>query len=633
MSSDTDPQFGWQDAHPVSERFDDVYYNRANGLAETRYVFLEGCQIPEVLSGTPRPVIGELGFGTGLNAAATFHVWNQARAHNKVTPEGYLHYISVEGFPLTRDQVAAALGPWRTEVPEVDWILDIYPQTTPNPGFQRFWLPEHRVCLTLLIGDALEMLSELHAHMDAWYLDGFSPAKNPGMWSPEIMGHVARLSRPGAKAATFTAAGHVRRGLAAAGFSVERRAGFAGKRHMTIAERDQTSAPVSDPRPAWLRFSEAPPKRFQPTIVGAGIAGACVARSLLDRGITPKVIEAEHHVAAGASGNAAGLVKAKLEVSPTPGALWQQRAFDYAARTYTRWPSVTEWSGCLDVHIKDQDTKRARKLAASDHIPEGYVKNLSQDTATTETGLSLTNGGSFQPFAGWVSPPALIAHLFEGAQVTLGHSTHEVDTSTPTIWCAGWQSWHQQDISDALSMAPRKGQITTGRVPSDVTLKMPLSGSHYIIPQKATTWVIGATFDPVSNNEDALKPIDEADQRNAQVLTDFIQSPVEWEVIDHRVSVRATTPDHLPYAGPVPDGPWSRAAYAEIHLGKKALPLPDLQPLDHLWILSGLGSRGLTTAPLAAELVVSQLLGDPWPVAISEAQRLAPIRDIIRNLK
>jgi tRNA U34 5-methylaminomethyl-2-thiouridine-forming methyltransferase MnmC len=215
-SHDQTPEIDWRDdAVPVSRRFDDPYFSLAGGLDETRHVFLAGNGLPGRFCDGFH--IAELGFGTGLNLLATL------LAH---TGAGHLHYTSFEAFPMTAPDIARAL----TAFPEVAGLAS---------SFLRQWeagattLSFPGLTATILIGDARQTLPAWEGQADAWFLDGFSPAKNPQLWSPELMAEVARHTAPGGTFATYTAAGHVRRALAAAGFTVTRQPGFGRKRHMT----------------------------------------------------------------------------------------------------------------------------------------------------------------------------------------------------------------------------------------------------------------------------------------------------------------------------------------------------------------------------------------------------------------
>ena len=212
----TPPKSGldWRDGViPVSTRFDDPYFSLNDGLSETRHVFLAGNDLPARL--TPGFHVAELGFGTGLNLLALAMI--------TATP---IRFTSFEAFPLPAADIARALD----HFPEARAIADPFLAAW-QAGETSFSLGQ--ISARIIIGDARETLAAWDGRADAWFLDGFSPAKNPELWSPEVMAEVARHTAPGGTFATYTAAGHVRRSLAEAGFQVERRAGHGKKRHMT----------------------------------------------------------------------------------------------------------------------------------------------------------------------------------------------------------------------------------------------------------------------------------------------------------------------------------------------------------------------------------------------------------------
>ncbi len=211
------PDLDWRDqAIPVSRRFDDPYFSLAGGLEETRHVFLTGNRLPERLRDGFR--IAELGFGTGLNLLATL------LAHRG---DGHLFFTSFEAFPMPAGDIARALAAFPETAPFAPAFLDQWAS-----GARRLRFP--KLTAEIIVGDARETLPGWTGRADAWFLDGFSPAKNPELWSDDLMAEVARHTAPGGTFATYTAAGHVRRALADAGFTVTRTAGFGRKRHMSV---------------------------------------------------------------------------------------------------------------------------------------------------------------------------------------------------------------------------------------------------------------------------------------------------------------------------------------------------------------------------------------------------------------
>lgn len=220
--TDADAQdLHWENGVPVSGRFDDPFYSREDGLAETRHVFLEGCRICD--RARDGFSVAELGFGTGLNFCATLTLWQA------VAPAGArLNYTAFELYPMRATDLGRALSVW----PELDAArAALVAGWKPEGGVMRFG----GVDLTLVTGDARETVPHWPGRADAWYLDGFAPARNPQMWEAPLLAAMGQASAPDAIAATYSVAGAVRRGLEAAGFTLERLPGYGRKREMLRA--------------------------------------------------------------------------------------------------------------------------------------------------------------------------------------------------------------------------------------------------------------------------------------------------------------------------------------------------------------------------------------------------------------
>lgn len=212
---------------PKSKQFDDVYFSVEDGLAESRFVFLERNNLPDGWRGKDQFVICETGFGTGLNFLSAWKLFDET-----TSPQQRLDFISFEKYPLKVTEIEEYLAHWKGEFGDrLQVLLGNYPPLI--PGFHNIILNE-KITLTLIFDDVNDAIPDLDAAVDAWFLDGFKPATNPGMWSEILFENMARLSHPGTRFSTFTAAGLVRRGLSAAGFDVEKVRGFGRKRDMTV---------------------------------------------------------------------------------------------------------------------------------------------------------------------------------------------------------------------------------------------------------------------------------------------------------------------------------------------------------------------------------------------------------------
>ena len=545
------------DGPPRSRLYDDLYYSRDDGLAETRAVFLAGCGLPQRWQGRRRFTVAELGFGTGLNVLALLDLWRAARPAG-----GHLSIFSVEAHPIVAAEAAAALAAW----PE---LADLAARMTARwpgrrPGFHRIDLPELAATLDVAVMPASDALAAWSGPADAWFLDGFAPAKNPAMWTDALMRQVAERSAPGALAATYTVAGQVRRALGLAGFTVERRPGFGRKRERLVATL-----------PGESKSPEAPTV----AIVGAGIAGASLARAFASLGVTADVFEAAG-VGAGASGNPAAVVTPRLDAGLGPGAQLYVQAFERAVRLYGELQGAVITRGALQLRIEERDPARFAKIAASDLFEPGSLAELDADAASAALG---------EP-----APPAL---RFDAAVVIEPHRVLDADgqpLAHADIVCLAAGAGLAALWPDA-PLTPVRGQV---------------SWAEGVAPPPAVSWggyaattpggaMFGATHDR-GDASDGWRLED--DRRNLAEVAGrlpVLAARLAAADIRGRASVRATVPDNLPLAGPL---------------------------ADKLFVLGALGGRGFTLAPLLAEHIAALALGAPSPLPAPVAALLNPGR-------
>ncbi len=226
---DTPHELDWDESgQPRSVPFGDQFYSREDGRAECAHVFIAGNGLPSRWMTTTRFHIAELGFGTGLNFVETWRQWIATRQ-----PGQHLNFTSFEAWPMAAEDMARALSRWPDLAPLTDAFIAMWRQSGPDNDIE----PDSQTTLKVVQGQSLETVCLWNESAGAWYLDGFSPARNPDMWSAELMQAVYGHTRPGGTFATYAAAGWVRRNLAAAGFTVERRPGFGSKREMLCGVR------------------------------------------------------------------------------------------------------------------------------------------------------------------------------------------------------------------------------------------------------------------------------------------------------------------------------------------------------------------------------------------------------------
>ncbi|MFP5405144.1 MAG: tRNA (5-methylaminomethyl-2-thiouridine)(34)-methyltransferase MnmD, partial [Gammaproteobacteria bacterium] len=286
---------------PFDRLYGDRFHSGAGAWEQAEAVFLAGCRVRERWSGRERFTVLELGFGLGVNFLATLRAWRADPARSRS-----LHFVSVEAHPLSREDLARALRAVGAEGSDAAALPDRWPLAL--PGLHRLDFEGGAVTLTLAFGDADRMVPQLALGADAIYLDGFAPARNPAMWQPGLIRALARRARPGARLATWSAAGEVRRLLAATGFEVTRVAGFGGKRHRIEA--------VWAPRWRTWPAPEEPPalSERRVLVIGAGLAGAAVAAGFTRRGFEVEVLD--RGSAPGGQGSAQPLCAEHPHLSP-----------------------------------------------------------------------------------------------------------------------------------------------------------------------------------------------------------------------------------------------------------------------------------------------------------------------------
>jgi tRNA 5-methylaminomethyl-2-thiouridine biosynthesis bifunctional protein len=579
--SETPSPLLWQDGQPRSRLFGDIYYSLEDGLSETRTVFLEGCGLPGAWAGRRRFSVAELGFGTGLNIAALLDLWSRTRPAG-----GHLHIFSVEAYPLPRDEAAAALGAWPEIGEAAEALLDRWPGK--RRGFHRLDLPEFSAVLDLAIMDVAVALEAWSGAADAWFLDGFSPALNPDMWREDILGLVGARSAPGAVAATFTVAGAVRRGLAAAGFDVAKRPGHGRKRERLEARMPGPPTPTRDPRVL---------------IVGGGIAGASLARAFAALGAPARVVRDGAEVMA--SGNRAALVAPAVDAGGGARAAFYAQALARAAALYDATPGAVVAEGAVQLEAARRDTARFDAVAGQDLFEPGAVSRLSAGEAARQLGEAVAPGALMLRGARVVAPKTVLAAWLpeavagrvvglgrEGAawRATLADGTAiEADV---VVLAGGWGS---AALAPDLSLQPVRGQATY--CPVETAVVASASGA-YAIPSPGGV-LFGATHDREDVAVDVRVSDDERNRTTLRVMRPALAAALAGRPAEGRASIRATTPDRMPIAGEMAPG---------------------------LFVLTGLGSRGFTTAPLLAEHVAALVLGAPSPLPTDGSALVAPAR-------
>ncbi|MEM6556268.1 MAG: tRNA (5-methylaminomethyl-2-thiouridine)(34)-methyltransferase MnmD [Pseudomonadota bacterium] len=600
------PDLQWrQDGTPVDPRVDDVYYSVEDGLAETRAVFLTGCGLPEVWISRSNTIIAELGFGTGLNFLATWQLWQQTR------PKGaWLNFVSFEGYPLDGEDIERALKPWPELAPLAEKLCARWPSRA--KGVRQIIWPEDGIILTLHIGLIEQTLPQARFEADAWFLDGFSPAKNPAMWHEALWPHLAARSRPGARAATFTVAGAVRRGLANAGFTVEKKPGHGRKRERLEA------CYQPDAHPKMIASSSDP----KIAIIGAGIAGACLAAALTARGARVSVFDQTAGLAEGTSGNPLALVMPRLDAADTVQARLLVDAYLHAQAFYEGRPGVSRTE---TVHRPWDEAERVR-----------FQKVLADPPLSLDQLEALPNGGLFHKRSLVIEPALLLPDLLRGIDVNWATRT-VLDPDAKTVNGEAYDvvllanGWEMQDQVPELGLVGRLGQIEWLTSDIEAPASAIAAGPYAIAAGRTRLW--GATFEHHRGGEPQISVAAQAENRRSlEQLAPYWSQEAEKQVPISRAGIRATTTDRLPVIGAWPD---TDALSSDRHPLERAAWRIEDDKYDKvgLYLAGGFGSRGFTWAPWAASILRARIFDDPIPARADALQAVVPNRHFLRGMK
>lgn len=647
---------------PYAPLFGDVYFSKEHGFLESMAVFIEGNDLVTRFQTMPKGehalfVIGELGFGTGLNVLLA---WQLFLAH--APADAKLVILTTEKHPLRLADLKTCLDLWPQLRREAALLLDAYPVLTPGTHVLHF--EDGRVNVHLMLGDAEAMLesrlcsgdptlenSLQTTRIDAWFLDGFAPSKNQALWSPTLFEILALLSYEKTTLATFSVAGEVRRGLEKVGFIVEKKTGFGGKRHRLQGYLKSTHM-VSQVKAftPWVVAKKHKLEERRAIVVGAGLAGCYTAHALASYGFKVTVLDSQAEWALGASGNPQMVLFPNLSGHNSPLTSWMLHAFLFAARQYKTWLKHGvirgELEGILQLNVHKKSGAHHDALREwLTYYPElGELVNAKQTSALA--GISVNAEALFVPFAGWLDSQVLCDFLMTSPGIDWHPNTsvndliyennrwHVSGYQAQTLILAngmGAASYEQtRALSSVLSLVPGQMSAVTA-TQSSRHLKRPLCGVGHVIPFKNDIHWFGASYS-MEQPDDLLEAANNAD--NLQRLHNF-PVDVAWSdhVLKHWTGIRVRTRDHLPIVGPVPNEVSFYERFKDLAKdGRRFVPEPGVyQP--GLYVCSGFGSRGLTSIPLAAEYLVSIISGIPSPLSRKEQESISPTRFLIKTIK
>ncbi|GAB3364586.1 MULTISPECIES: bifunctional tRNA (5-methylaminomethyl-2-thiouridine)(34)-methyltransferase MnmC2/FAD-dependent 5-carboxymethylaminomethyl-2-thiouridine(34) oxidoreductase MnmC1 [Giesbergeria] len=631
------------DGTPYSPRFGDRYHSEQGmGLAQARGVFLQGCGLPEEWAGQAQWRILETGFGFGLNFLVTWAAWRADPQRPTL-----LHFVSLEAWPVAADDLlrVARTHPELAELAQAlaaqYWGL--------LPGVHRLAFDGGRVLLTLCIGDAPTLLRAPEWTVDAVYLDGFSPACNPELWSLQTLKAIARCCRRGTRLATWTVARSVRDALTQCGFTVAKVPGIPPKRHNVQATFDPRWEPRKA-RPAQPTV-EAPAHCL---VIGGGLAGAAVASSLARRGWQVQVLDGAEAPAAGASGLPAGLFCP--HISPDDSVISRLSRSGIRVllgQAQNLLQAGVDWqpNGVLEHRVEG-------RLGLPPQWHDGPGIDWSQAAAADllrAAGLPPDATACWHAKAGWIRPARLVSALL--AQPGIAWRGGATVARLHGVELEGRIQWQALDAqAQVLAQAPRvvlaagfasralsgehlplqalRGQISWGVQDAALDAALPpfpVNGegnlvTHIPLDDGGRAWYLGSTFE---RGIHTLPPTPaervQAHAANRQRLSGLLPGVLPaleqalapaWEAgvepplalppvpaVQSWAAVRCAAPDRLPIVGPL-----------------------DSAALPGLWACTAMGARGLTLALLCAEVLAARWHGEPLPLEAKLAQALAAER-------
>ena len=649
-----DPRLDWsEDEQPFSAKFGDVYFSTFGGLEESTYVFINGIDAPKCWEDKDSFVIGEIGFGVGLNFLNTWHQWRStAPKHSQ------LYYVSIEGYPVQKEDIVRAIA--RFPVLQ-NGMLELTQKLPPiHHGFHSIHLDQNRVHLLLILGPVQAMLSSLIANIDAWYLDGFAPKKNPVMWSSQVIKEIARLSHAGTKFSTFTASGAVRRDLESFGFKVDKRPGFGNKRECLYGAfsgntSDTGLLPYFELMPPLSRFSRV-------AIIGGGIAGAALAKALKGKCSKLTIYEQNKGEALEASGNPLALVQPKLSDPRVCFSRFQTDAYLKAIRNFEEIEGAFVGErGMISFGRDNYFLDRSIKWVEERILPKEFALRLDASDINDISGVNINSEGIFHSQGGSINPKIVCKELLsstecrfnvrvadlrqeEGEWLLLSKNNIELGRADAVILANGINICESNKWSES-HISAKRGQISFVRpTEASYALKRPISYGGYATPilkrNSGAFHILGSTYDEAQLHKESWRKIKRASGvKNLGLLSKReigLETIFGKNIIGGRSAIRSTTSDRFPIVGSLFSDHQFRIAYDGVQYGKKNnfyKKASTINRLKGIFVFGGFGSNGFTLAMHTAELLVAQMFGHPVPADRRIIEGSNPSRFIIRKMK
>lgn len=651
-------KISWKGNVPYSIEYQDIYFSVQSGIEQSNYVFVSGNQLIErwkalPTNGCEQFCIAETGFGSGLNFLLAWSLWE------KYAPKSaQFHFITCEKHPLSREDLKQCVSLW----PELDiyasQLINSYPVLT--PGYHHLIFSNGRVRLTIMLGEAVDCYEQLlHCGdsklesmlrarcIDAWFLDGFSPSKNESMWSDSLFSIIAMLSKQGTTLATYTVAAPVKARLVNNGFTVEKKKGFAGKRHMLTAQ-------LNNMVPLKLKKLSTPwhvarCQKFQEKkaiVIGGGLAGCFTAYALANRGWKITLFDELDQLGMGASGNVRAVLFPKISAFRSPFTQLMLSSFLFSSQFYQQYLSDSEFAhlnGALLLDGSEKEANAQHSLQEWLNVYPELARFINSQEASHLTGVPITQSGLFIPFSGWLDSTLLCNKLAntEGISIVLNSVVEHIEFENeywivnghraPTLIIANGYKLNRFKETQHLPVKPIRGQMSIIRSNEETqSLKIPLCGDGHVLPQIDGHHYFGATYEL---NVDKNCSLQEDDLINHSKLK-ALPTALNWSesIVGHWSGVRGSTPDYLPLVGPLPIAHLFLSRFSGLENNAKRWIPHAGDYYSGLYVCAGFGSRGLTTIPLCAEWLASQINHEISCLPRSLTQAFSPARFLRREI-
>lgn len=682
-------QISWQQKTPYASDFDDIYFIPHHGVAESVTVFLKANDLPQRwhnLQPTQTFTVFETGFGSGLNFLVTFQAWKQyiatafpcaATTTTSVFTQPSLHFISVEKHPFRKEDILYVAQNFPQFAPCVDDLVQqLYPLFRKGLHVLHF-VPGVRLYLWLDDLATIKQSGLPGAHrVDAWFLDGFAPAKNPDMWTEAFFTYMQQQSNPGATFGTFTAAGAVRRSLQKSGFMVHKVKGFGYKRarlqgyllakqanHLLLEQQQVSARQLPKSSDASANQTLPYKKPLSVLVAGGGLSGCLTAWALQQRGIAVSLTEPHNTFAPAASGAPKAALDIRLSSDYNVHSQFYLAAYNFALNFYNQHRLQPYWhpTGLLQLAAHAAEQTRQHKFFVTQNPSADLCYPVSQAEASILADMDIRAPALYFPHSGFLSMRACC--MFVGQQLAEDGMVVLASILGELIQDMADHSWLAKDVqgrslgrfdavvlcnayqasalyqTNFLPLRVVKGQSTAilSRDLSAPKCVLSNPGNLFPLQSDGKLW-LGATYE--QNQEDEQVQPDQlksnllhwqhiAPALYQDMLTAFAEGNFTgW------TAIRCTTPDHLPIVGPVPIAAKYLQDFSFSHRNAKTG-----QPIDKtiayypgLYVNTGHGSRGSCSIPFSAEMIAAMICNEPPCISADIQRYLSPERFLIRQL-